>query len=111
MIDDYGDARKADTATEWLEDVNASPDTVIEVIDVKPFHPKPADPTKLIREFGSGKHGGYCWGTHRARGVIVNLLAHVGGGLSAPPMRGWVVSSVTAGPGRAAAGARPDLPH
>ena len=50
--------RKADTAAEWLEDVNARRDTVIEVIDVKPCHPKPAEPTKLIREFGSGKHVG-----------------------------------------------------
>ena len=39
-------------------DVNARRDTVIEVIDVKPCHPKPAEPTKLIREFGSGKHVG-----------------------------------------------------
>lgn len=51
-------ARKADTAAGWLEDVNARRDTVIEVIDVKPCHPKPAEPTKLIREFGSGKHVG-----------------------------------------------------
>ena len=58
MIDDYGDARKTDTAAGWLEDVNARRDTVIEVIDVKPCHPKPAEPTKLIREFGSGKHVG-----------------------------------------------------
>ena len=43
---------------EWPEDVNARRDTVIEVIDVKPCHPKPAEPTKLIREFGSGKHIG-----------------------------------------------------
>ena len=50
--------RKADTAAGWLEDVNARRDTVIEVIDVKPCHPKPAEPTKLIREFGSGKHVG-----------------------------------------------------
>ena len=48
----------ADTAAGWLEDVNARRDTVIEVIDVKPCHPKPAEPTKLIREFGSGKHVG-----------------------------------------------------
>jgi hypothetical protein len=32
--------RKAGTATEWLEDVNARRDTVIEVIDVKPCHPE-----------------------------------------------------------------------
>ena len=50
--------RKADTVAGWLEDVNARRDTVIEVIDVKPCHPKPAEPTKLIRELGSGKHVG-----------------------------------------------------
>ena len=42
---------------------------MIEVIDVKPCHPKLAEPTKLIREFGSGNTlancWGKCWGTHR----------------------------------------------
>ena len=33
-------ARKADTAAGWLEDVNAKRDTVIKVIDVKPYHPE-----------------------------------------------------------------------
>ena len=50
--------RKAGTAAGWLEDVNARRDTVIEVIDVKPLSSETSELTKLIREFGSGKHVG-----------------------------------------------------